>query len=96
MATARIYQPAKTQASSGRRKTRQWLVEFEPTARKQADRLIGWIGSDDTQQQVQLHFPSKEAAMAYCKREQIEFHVDDPHRRVVRPKAYADNFTRRA
>lgn len=92
---ARIYQPAKTQASSGRRKTREWLVEFEPQARKEADRLIGWVGSDDTQQQVAMRFPDKDAAIGYCKRQGIEFRVFEPQTRQVRPKSYAENFVRR-
>jgi hypothetical protein len=92
---ARIYQPAKPAVQSGRFKTRQWIVEFEPQARKEADRLIGWVGSDDTQQQVQLHFPSKEAAIAYCEKRGILYVVADPQARVVRPKSYADNFIRR-
>ena len=95
MQQARIYQPAKTAASSGRRKTRQWIVEREPRSRKEADRLIGWVGSDDTDQQVQLRFSTKEAAIAYCKRAGLSYQLFEPHARVVRPKAYADNFTRR-
>jgi len=89
---ARIYQPAKTATQSGRRKTKEWLVEFEPRSRKEADRLIGWVGSDDTDQQVRLRFPTKEAAIAYCKREDLTYQVFEPRQRVVRPKAYADNF----
>lgn len=92
---ARIYQPAKTQASSGRRKTREWLVEYEPQARKEPDRLIGWVGSNDTQQQVTMRFPDKDSAVGYCKRQNIEFEVYEPRQRVVRPKSYADNFIRR-
>jgi hypothetical protein len=93
---ARIYQPAKTAVQSGRRKTKEWLVEFEPRSRKEADRLIGWVGSDDTDQQVRLRFPTKEAAIAYCRREDLTFQVFEPHQRVVRPKAYAENFIRRS
>jgi hypothetical protein len=93
---ARIYQPAKTAVQSGRRKTKEWTVEFEPRSRKEADRLIGWVGSDDTSQQVQMHFPTKEAAIAYCRRENLTFQVFEPHQRVVRPKAYAENFIRRS
>jgi len=93
---ARIYQPAKTQASSGMRKTREWLVEYEPQTRKEADRLIGWVGSDDTQQQVTLRFPDKERAIGYCKRQNIAFEVYEPRQRIVRPKSYADNFIRRS
>ena len=91
---ARIYQPAKTAVQSGRRKTRCWIVETEPSAKKIADPLIGWIGSNDTNRQVQLHFSSKEAAIAYCKRRGLDYDVSEPQQRIVRPKAYADNFTR--
>ena len=93
---ARIYQPAKTAVQSGRRKTKEWLVELEPRSRREADRLIGWVGSDDTDQQIRLRFPSKEAAIAYCNREGLAFQVFEPRHRVVRPKAYADNFIHKA
>lgn len=92
---ARIYQPAKTANSSGRFKTRSWIVESEPQTRKEADRLIGWIGSDDTDQQVQLRFPTKEAAVAFCEKKGITYTVAEPHQRLVRPKSYADNFIRK-
>ena len=95
MSQARIYQPAKPAPQSGRFKTRLWLVEMEPRSRKEADRLIGWAGSDDTEQQLQLSFPSREAAVAYCERQGIPYSVYEPRPRVVRPQAYADNFIRR-
>ena len=92
---ARIYQPAKPATSSGRFKTTYWLVEPEPRSRSEADRLIGWIGSDDTENQVMLRFPSRDAAIAYCQRNGLSYVVSEPHARVVRPKAYAENFIRR-
>jgi len=92
---ARIFQPAKPAPQSGRAKTRFWLVELEPRTRKEPDRLIGWVGSDDTDQQVSLRFPTREAAVAYCEKRGIAYLVSEPHKRVVRPKAYADNFVRR-
>lgn len=92
---ARIYQPAKTQSSSGRRKTQYWLIEFEPQSRKEADPLMGWVGSNDTQQQVAMRFPNKDAAISYCKRQNIDYRVYEPRARVVKPKAYADNFIKR-
>lgn len=93
--SARIFQPAKTAVSSGRAKTRYWLVEHEPKSRKEADRMIGWVGSDDTEQQVQMKFPTREAAIAYCERNGLNYTVADPHERIVKPKAYADNFIRK-
>ena len=92
---ARIYQPAKTATSSGRAKTRYWVLEMEPRSRKEADALMGWIGSDDTEQQVQLRFPDKEAAVAFAKRKGIDYRIAQPHDRVIRPKSYSENFIRR-
>ena len=92
---ARIFQPAKTATSSGRFKTRSWLVELEPRSRREADALIGWVGSDDTDQQVTLRFPTKEAAIAFCQKKGLSFSVSEPHAQIVRPKSYAENFIRR-
>ncbi len=91
---ARIYQPAKTATSSGRAKNSYWLLEMEPTTGKVIDPLCGWSGSGDTQQQVQLKFPTKDAAIAYAKRNGLDVTFSNPKARIVRPKAYADNFTR--
>jgi hypothetical protein len=89
---ARIYQPARTATQSGRARTRRWVLEMEPTSRRQPDPLCGWLGSDDTEQQLELWFPTKEAAVAYARRRGIEYRVFEPHHPVVRPKSYADNF----
>jgi hypothetical protein len=91
---ARVYQPAKTAVQQGRARTRHWVVEMEPLSRKEPDSLIGWVGSDDTLQQVRLRLPTREAAEAYCRRKGIEYDVYEPRQRVVRPKSYAANFTR--
>ena len=90
--TARLYQPAKTATSSGRAKSRYWLLEMEPAMAKSIDPLCGWSGSGDTQQQVQLKFPTREAALAYARRNGLEVSISAPRTRIVRPKSYADNF----
>ena len=92
---ARIYQPAKPATQSGRFKTKFWIVEHEPRSRAEPDRLIGWVGSDDTDKQVILRFATKEAAIAYCERNGLSYSISEPHERIVRPKSYADNFIRR-
>jgi hypothetical protein len=92
---ARIYRPARTATQSGRAKTLQWVLEMAPKMPKVTDPLCGWIGSGDTEQQLQLHFPSKEAAIAYAKREGLDYRVFEPHKRIVTPKSYAENFIRR-
>ena len=95
MADARIYSPARSAQQSGRAKTQYWVLEMEPKARRNADRLIGWLGSGDTEQQVSLKFPTKDAATAYAERHGITFQLFEPHERIVKPKSYSDNFTRR-
>ena len=92
---ARIYRPAKPAVSSGRAKSRVWLLEMEPSERLEADALIGWVGSGDTAAQVTLRFPTKEAAIAFAKREGIAYVVEEPHERLIKPKSYSDNFVRR-
>ena len=88
----RIYRPAKTAMQSGRFNTQDWVLEFEPTAGPQLDPLMGWAGSRDTLQQVQLRFPTKEGAVAFAKHRGLTYRVQEPGDRVVKPKSYAGNF----
>lgn len=89
---ARIYRPAKTAMQSGRAKTRDWVLRFEPRAARRIDPLMGWTSSSDTGQQVKLHFPTKEDAVAYCEKHGIDYRVQEPRQRKVQLKSYADNF----
>jgi hypothetical protein len=90
--TARIYQPAKTAMQSGRAKTRQWVLEFEPAEATRRDPLMGWSSSGDTRQQLSLHFETLDEAVAYAQRNDIAYTVQQPHARTVQPKSYAENF----
>lgn len=92
MAKARLYQPAKSAAQSGRGKTKVWRLDMVPTERKQHDPLMGWAGSGDMEQQIRLSFPSRESAIAYCEQNGIDYQVFEPRTRIVKPKAYSDNF----
>ena len=88
----RIYQPAKTAMQSGRANTKDWVLEFEPTAPRTHDPLMGWTSSRDTRQQLRLTFPTKEEAIAYAQAHGLMYSVQEPKPHVVKPKAYADNF----
>ncbi|MCP5364672.1 MAG: ETC complex I subunit [Hyphomicrobiales bacterium] len=92
MSFARIYQPSKTAMQSGRARTNQWILEFEPQARKVADPLMGWFGSGDVRRQIRLRFSSLDEAIAYADRHNITYTVQKPHARRIQPKSYADNF----
>ncbi|HEX2256265.1 MAG TPA: ETC complex I subunit [Afifellaceae bacterium] len=89
---ARIYRPAKTAMSSGRAKTRRWMLEFEPQERKAIDPLMGYTASGDMRQQVRLRFSSKEAAIAYAEKNGIPYRLYEPNERRPRPVSYAENF----
>jgi hypothetical protein len=90
--TARIYRPTKTAMQSGRAKTRDWILEFEPTRAQRADPLMGWAGAGDTATQVRLRFASGQDAVDFARRRGIEAVVDRPASATLTPKSYADNF----
>ncbi|MCB2073106.1 MAG: ETC complex I subunit [Novosphingobium sp.] len=90
--TARIYQRPKNAMQSGKALTDRWILEFEPAEAKKPDPLMGWAGSGDTQQQVQLSFPSREDAQAYADRYGIAARVHATPPKRLKIQAYADNF----
>lgn len=89
---ARIFQRPKNAMQSGRARTSDWLLEFEPSEAKRPDPLMGWTGSGDTQAQVTLAFGSREEAIAYAERYGIEAHVIPTPPRRLKLQSYADNF----
>jgi hypothetical protein len=91
---ARIYKPARTATSSGTAKTKDWVLEFVPSAPREIDPLTGWTGSRDTQAQVKLHFASQEEAEDYAREEGIDYVILRPQSRRpnIRPGGYGDNF----
>lgn len=91
---ARIYQPARNAMQSGTAKTRNWVLEFAPSSRREVDPLMGWTSSADTQTQVRMTFDTKDAALDYASDHGIEAVVSDPKKRKpnIRQRGYAENF----
>ena len=89
----RIYKPSRNAMQSGKASADHWVVEFEATAPRTADPLMGWTSSADTRQQVKLSFATKEEAIAYCEREGLAHTVlpEAPAAKVIK-KSYSDNF----
>ena len=88
---ARIYQRPKNAMQSGKALTDQWVLDFVPAEAKKPDPLMGWAGSGDTRQQVQLRFESCEAAQAYAAKHGISAIVHPTPPRKLKLQAYADN-----
>ena len=92
MATVRIYRPARNAMQSGRANMKRWLLEFDPAEAQEADQLMGWAGSGDTNRQLKLWFATEEEAVAFAQKKGLAYRVEAPHERVVKIKTYADNF----
>ncbi len=91
---ARIYRPAKSAMSSGTAKTRDWVLEYTNVSAREVDPLMGWTSSSDTQTQVRMRFPTKEAALEYAEERGIDAVVTEPKSRKpnVRQRGYGENF----
>ena len=94
MHRVRIFQPAKTATQSGLAKTKKWALEFERSVPKSQYPLMGWTSSADMNRQISLSFPTKEAAIAYAVDRDLLYTILEPKSRRVKPKSYADNFTK--
>lgn len=87
---ARIYQPAKNAMQSGRAKTKYWILEYAPRP-KDIEPLMGWNAAD-TLNQVRLSFDTEEEAIAFARKNHLDFEVMEPKKRILVKKSYADNF----
>ena len=90
--SARIYQRPKNAMQSGKARTQEWVLEFEQSEARRPDPLMGWTGSADTQAQVSLTFPTKEAAKAYAVKYGITARIHATPPKALKLQAYADNF----
>ncbi len=53
---------------------------------------MGWESSEDTMSEVRLEFPTKDQAINFAKKNNIEYYVLDSKKRKIIKKSYADNF----
>jgi hypothetical protein len=89
---ARISEVERKTTQSGKANAGQWLLEFERQQPQRADPLTGWNGSGDTNPQVRLSFQTKDAAIAYCKKHGLQYHLLPSGPVRLKIQAYADNF----
>ena len=78
---------------SGRGKTKKWVLAFESKNTK-TNPLMGWESGEDTLGEVSLKFSTKEKAIEYAKKNNIDFEIIEPNKRKITLKSYADNFTK--
>ncbi len=93
MKKAKIYKPAKTPMQSGTKKFNKWILEYI-TEKPGINPLMGWESSTNTLDELVLQFSSKDMAIQYAKKNNIEFEIIEPKNRKIIKKSYADNFTK--
>ena len=91
MKKAKIFKPSKTAMQSGNRATKKWFLEFD-TLDTQVNPLMGWESSVDTMSEVKLEFSSKDEAINYAKKNNLDYYVIEPEKSKIIKKSYSDNF----
>ena len=91
MKKAKIYKPSKTAMQSGRRNTKNWLLKFD-SLNTTINPLMGWESSQDTMSEVRLEFKTKDQAISYAKKNNIDYYIVEAQVQKLIKKSYADNF----
>ena len=91
MKKAKIYKPTKTAMQSGLRNTKNWLLEFD-TLNTGINPLTGWETSRDTMSEVRMEFLTKDQAINFAKKNNIDYYIVEPQKNKIIKKSYSDNF----
>ena len=86
--------PTKNVMQSGEKNKKNWLLEFD-TLNTGINPLTGWETSNDTMSEVKLEFLTKEQAINYAKKNDIDYYIIEPQKRKTIKKSYADNFLKK-
>tara|TARA_B100001123_G_C14408443_1_gene669788 strand:- start:112 stop:396 length:285 start_codon:yes stop_codon:yes gene_type:complete len=94
MKKAKIFKPTKTAMQSGHRNSKKWCLEFD-TANTEINPLMGWESSKDTMSEIKLIFTTKDQAINYAKKNNIDYYVIEPAKNKIIKKSYSDNFLKK-
>jgi hypothetical protein len=90
-AVARIWRTARSTLTSAPQRNRRWRLAFERRTAPWVEPLMGWTGGDDPLVQVELSFPDLQSAIAYAKRQGLNYVVKhEPDRDSTRESTFAD------
>lgn len=92
MSIARISELERKTTQSGKANAGRWLLEFERKEGQRPDPLTGWNGSGDTDTQIRITFQTREAAIDYCEKRGLAYHLVPASPVRLKLQAYADNF----
>jgi len=86
-AAARIQKADRSVTTSGPARTKGWRLTFERRSPPVLDDLMGWTGGDDPLAQVELSFPTLEAAVRYAERQRLSYEIVPPPGAADRARA---------
>ena len=93
MRKAKIYVPTQSVMQSGKGNSQKWILEFN-SKDTGINALMGWETSTDTMSEVKLEFGSRDLAINFAKKNNIEYYIIEPQKRKIIKKSYSDNFTK--
>ncbi|AMA59457.1 hypothetical protein BCCGELA001_26430 [Bradyrhizobium sp. CCGE-LA001] len=77
-AHALIFEAATSVMTSAVRRRRPWKLLFERRSALRIEPLMGWTEDDDPLAQVELSFPSADAAVGYARCQGLDYTVLGP------------------
>lgn len=80
---------------AARGKSRNWILEFD-TLDTGTNPLMGWETSKDTMSELKLEFSSREKAINYAKKNNINYYITEPQKSKIIIKSYSDNFFKKS
>jgi hypothetical protein len=83
--TARIFRRGRSVMSSGAADTKCWRMILCGPGRRFAEPVMGWTGTTRPLDDVELKFPTLEAAIRYARRQGLAFVVDEGPSRPTTP-----------
>ncbi len=85
-AVACIDRPSRSAMTSGRARTKGWRFRFDRRSAPVIEPLMGWTGGDDTLQQVELTFPTLDAAVRHAERQGLAYRLRGEERQSRAPR----------
>ena len=86
----KIYKKKKSPTQSGVKKEKYWLLEDLTYDAYNEDPLTGWKSTKNSK--IKLKFNSKQEAIDYAKKHNLNFELIEEEKRKFKVKSYSDNF----
>ena len=79
---------------SAKGNAKKWILEFD-TLNTGINPLMGWETSKDTLSEVKLEFQTKDQAIKYAKKNNVDYYIIEPQKSKIIMKSYSDNFLKK-